>query len=112
LSKPPGFLESWDEAGCNDIDLRALQLDLLLDPTGWPVVPGSSGWRKARFAPSSSRKGKSGGVRVYYADLTQFGLILLGTAFSKAYVTDLTAKDKKALGLFLTDYRHELQGDE
>lgn len=108
----PGFLESWDEAGCTDIDLRTLQLDLLADPTGWPVVPGSGGWRKARFAPRSSGKGKSGGVRVYYADLSEFGQILLGTAFSKVYVADLSAKDKKAFGVFLAEYRQFLQGDE
>ena len=78
---------------------------------GWPVVPSSGGWRKARFAPPTWGVGKSGGVRVYYADLPEFGLMLLGTAFAKSEMTDLAAKDKKALGGLLAVYRRLFQGD-
>jgi hypothetical protein len=105
----PGFLARWQACGCDDADLRRLQLDLLMDPAGWPVVPTAGGWRKARFAPPSWGKGKSGAVRVYYADLPAFGLILLGTAFTKAMAHDLDAKDKKTLATLLTAYRRRLQ---
>ena len=101
----PTISNRWKSIGCTDSDLRGLQLELLADPTRWPVVPTAGGWRKARFAPSSWGKGKSGGLRVYYADLPEFGQILLGTAFTKAEMTDLAAKDKKTLGGLLAVYR-------
>ena len=96
--------------GCDDADLRQLQLDLLEDPTGWPVVPTAGGWRKARFAPPSWGQGKSGGLRVYYAELPAFGRILLGRAFTKAMASDLTARDKKTLAALLAAYRRHLEG--
>ncbi len=105
-----GFTSRWEGMGCTDADLSRLQLDLLADPTGWPLVPATGGWRKARFAPPSWGIGKSGAVRVYYADLPEFGLMLLGTAFSKSQMTDLPAKDKKALGGLLAVYRRLFQG--
>jgi len=107
----PGFLESWDEAGCTDLDLRALQLDLLADPTGWPVVPGSGGWRKARFAPPTWGKGKSGGVRVYYAHLPDAGYIILGTAFRKVDKSDLSAAAKKVIGQVLAGIVRGIRGE-
>lgn len=105
----PTFSSRWSAIGCADSDLRSLQLELLGDPTGWPVVPSAGGWRKARFAPPSWGKGKSGGLRVYYAELPEFGQIVLGTAFAKAEMTDLTAKDKKTLGGLLALYRRLLK---
>lgn len=107
----PDFAARWNAAGCTDGDLRILQLTLLASPTRWPVVPGAGGWRKARFAPPSWGRGKSGAVRVYYADLTEFGVILLGTAFSKSQASDLPMKLKKALGIRLTAYRRAFEED-
>jgi hypothetical protein len=105
----PGFLTSWHACGCDDTDLRRLQLSLLEDPTGWPIVPNAGGWRKARFAPPASGKGKSGGIRVYCADLTAFGFILLGRPFTKSMATDLTERDKKTLAGLLTRYRRRFE---
>jgi hypothetical protein len=105
----PGFFPQWQACGCDDADLRRLQLGLLEDPTGWPVVPAAGGWRKARFAPPSWRTGKSGGVRVYYADLTAYGQILLGGPFTKTMASDLSARDKQMLAALLAAYRRRLE---
>ena len=105
------FTRRWQALGCNDADLRALQMDLLEDPTGWPVVPGAGGWRKARFAPPSWGAGKSGAVRVYYAELPEVGLIILGTAFAKTEASDLGPKEKKALAALLDQFREQLGGN-
>jgi hypothetical protein len=105
----PNFTAQWGSMGCTDGDLRTLQLDLLASPTSWPVVPRAGGWRKARFAPPSWGRGKSGGIRVYYAVLPEFGLIFLGTAFSKSAMSDLIAKDKKALAELLVVYERILK---
>ena len=101
----PGFGNRWDAIGGSDADLRILQLQLLAAPTRGPVVPGAGGWRKIRFAMPSSGRGKSGGIRVYYADLPKSGIILLGTAFSKVEMADLGRTDKKLLGELLAEYR-------
>lgn len=105
----PGFLARWEACGCDDADLRQLQLDLLEDPTAWPVVPAAGGWRKARFAPPSWGKGTSGGVRVYYADLPTFGLIYLVTAFTKSQMLDLPTGDKRRMANLLTAIRRQLE---
>lgn len=105
----PGFLARWQAVGCTDADLRRLQLDLLNDPAGWPVVPTAGGWRKARFAPPSWGRGKSGAVRVYYADLTAFGRIYLATAFTKAEMADIPAKDKRRMAQLLAAIRRRLE---
>lgn len=107
----PGFLTRWSTIRCTDGDLRRLQLDLLESPTRWPVVRGAGGWRKARFAPPSWGQGKSGAVRVYYAHLPEFGIVLLGTAFSKTTMSDLLANDKKALAELLILYRRRFEGE-
>lgn len=105
----PGFLARWQACGCDDADLRRLQLDLLMDPTGWPVVPTAGGWRKARFAPPSWGRGKSGAVRVYFADLPAFGLMVLGTAFTKAEMTDLSPKGKQFMAGVLAGIVRDLE---
>ena len=105
----PGFLARWDDIRCTDRDLRGLQLMLLSAPTRWPVVPGAGGWRKARFAPQSWPQGKSGAVRVYYAELRVVGMILLGAAFTKSEMSDLEKKDKRELGALLAVYRKRFE---
>jgi len=47
-----------------DDSYRALQLTLLLRPEQGPVIPGSGGLRKLRWA--SQGAGKRGGLRVIY----------------------------------------------
>ncbi len=47
-----------------DEDYRALQIALLLRPEQGPVIPGSGGLRKLRWAGSG--RGKRGGLRVIY----------------------------------------------
>jgi hypothetical protein len=106
----PGFEARWRELACTDADLRALQLQLLENPCQWPVVPKAGGWRKARFAPPSWGVGKSGAVRVYYAEVPKGGLILLGTAFAKSQTSDLRLRDKRILAALLKQY-HQLFED-
>jgi len=105
----PGFTARWAEVGCDDVDLRQLQMVLLSDPEGWPVVSGAGGWRKARFAPKSHGKGKSGALRVYYADVSEFGVIVLGTAFAKSELSEVSQKGKATLKRYLDTYVRNLR---
>lgn len=93
----PVFERRWAEMGLTDADLLALQAELMTDPAAGTVVPGAGGLRKVRFAPPSRGGGKSGGARVYYLDLSRFGVIVLAVAFLKGEAQDIGADQKRAL---------------
>jgi hypothetical protein len=78
-------------------DLRELELEILEDPTIHPVITGTGGVRKCRFGPPSWRTGKSGGVRVAYADLPEHGLIVLVTMFAKSERGNLSRDERNQL---------------
>ena len=74
---------------------RALQIALLLRPEQGPVIPGSGGLRKVRWAGTG--RGKRGGLRVIYywhpVDETFFLLF----AYPKNAQEDLTPAQRKLL---------------
>jgi mRNA-degrading endonuclease RelE of RelBE toxin-antitoxin system len=65
----------------NDDDYRALQQSLQQNPDAGPVVPGSGGVRKLRWAASG--RGKRGGYRVIYYVKRTDGVIWLLTMYPK-----------------------------
>lgn len=46
-----GFIKDWHDLGLTDEDLFDLQISIMLRPEGWPVIQGTDGLRKMRFAP-------------------------------------------------------------
>jgi len=46
-----GFESDWKDIGLRDEDLWVMQLMIQADPEGSPVVKGTGGLRKLRFAP-------------------------------------------------------------
>ena len=70
------FSRNWDEFGFTDDDLRRLEFDIMMNPHKYPVMQGTGGLRKARFA--FKHHGKSGGVRVCYVDFVIEETICLG----------------------------------
>ena len=107
-----GFFTRWEETGSTERDYRDFQMELLANPLKWPVVPAAGGWRKARFAPPSWGKGKSGAVRVYYAVLPAFGRIVLGIAFTKSEMSDLSAVGKRHMARRLAQIIRDLEADQ
>ena len=91
----PLFTKRWKEIGLDDKDLLALQVMLLKDPASGPIIEGTGGIRKVRF-PLENR-GKSGSVRVCYADFEEFEVTYLITAFEKKEQDNLTNDEKAAL---------------
>jgi hypothetical protein len=75
------FSSNWARMKLTDEDLRALEAAIQDAPDGPPVMRGSAGLRKVRFAPASSSSGKSGGARACYAYLPEFGLVYLCAVF-------------------------------
>jgi len=101
------FADGWRELGSNDDDAWALQLAILQRPKEFPVVQGTGGLRKMRFAPPDWRKGKRGAVRVGYAYLEKYATILLVIAYPKTEKDDLTPQEKKAIRKLLTRVEEE-----
>ena len=86
----------------------AMQLAIAADPAACPVIPGTGGIRKARWARQG--KGKSGGVRVIYyywrasEEIAPRGLtpeVYLLSIYAKNDQSDMTAADRKAAKKFV-----------
>src|SRR5437016_464121 len=91
------FNDAWDKLKLNDDDLAALQIMIMLDPKRHPVVKGTGGLRKMRFAPSQWQTGKSGAIRIGYVYLQEYATVLLVIAFSKNEKDEITPGEKKAI---------------
>ena len=91
----PLFGKRWKEIGLTDEALLDLQLMILKDPESGPIIEGTGGIRKVRFALGN--KGKSAGIRVCYVDLPEFEVTYLITAFEKSEKENLTKGEKNTL---------------
>jgi len=60
-------------------------------PTAGDVIPGADGARKVRW--SIAGKGKRGGVRVIYFNLTEQGALVLVMLYQKADQANIQASD-------------------
>ena len=69
----------------------------MVAPTASPVIPGTEGVRKLRFAKGRDSKGKSGGYRIFYVYFPEFGTVLLLSVLAKSEKSDLSKADEKAL---------------
>ncbi len=74
---------------------RTLQLALLLRPEQGPVIPGSGGLRKLRWAGRG--RGKRGGLRVIYYWTAREQAFYMLYVYAKNEQGDLTPAQVKAL---------------
>jgi hypothetical protein len=73
----------------------ALEEHIAERPEAYPIIPGTGGVRKARWARGA--KGKSGGVRaIYYFHIGQHAIYML-TLYAKSELADLTDADKHVI---------------
>lgn len=94
----PGFEDDWKSLGLNVADdLTALQLMIMTNPKGSPVVKGTGGLRKMRFAPDRWNVGKSGAARVCYAYFERNWTVLLLMAHEKGAKENLTDTERAAV---------------
>jgi hypothetical protein len=103
------FLRAWAKLGLGDDDLRALEVAIMERPTRPPVIPGTEGLRKIRFAGLKSDKGKRGSERVLYVYLPIQGIVLLITTFAKNEADNLTEAEKKAINRLIREIKAELE---
>jgi hypothetical protein len=103
------FTRGWDDLGLDDEDdLTALQIMIMIGPKNHPVIRGTGGLRKIRFAPDDWNKGKSGSVRVCYVYFQDYGIVLLVVAYGKGEKDDLSAADKRAISKLISGIEKEL----
>lgn len=98
------FRDDWNFICSEDVDERslwALEILIMSDPEGPPVVSGTGGLRKIRFAPTDTDKGKSGGIRVCYAYFAESHIVLMMMAYPKNRKDNLSAKEKVGIKKYL-----------
>lgn len=88
-----------------DDEYKELQVHLIENPCAGPILKGTGGCRKIRWAKDHS--GKSGGIRILYYWITANAQIYMLYAFPKNEQENLTAAQKKTLKQIV---QKELQG--
>ncbi len=102
------FDSEWTHVGLDDGDLLELQSAILEWPQGAPVVRGTEGLRKIRFAPSREARGKRGAYRVGYVLFREFGFILLVTVWGKKEKSDLSLAERSSIARVVREIRQKL----
>lgn len=80
----------------DDDEYRSLQIALMLRPEQGPIVRGTGGLRKVRWAKAGA--GKRGGLRVIYYWTPTEGAFYMLYAYAKNEQGDLTPAQARALG--------------
>ena len=77
-------------------------------PEDHPVIPGSGGFRKARWARRG--QGKSGGFHVIYFFIAPPGRIYMASIFAKSRKQRLSPADHNALAKIAGQIKKTLKG--
>jgi hypothetical protein len=89
------------------LDLVAMEQSILGDPQSGDLVPGTGGLRKIRLGQRQVRRGKSGGVRVYYLDLPHLAVTHLVAIFGKREKSDLAPAERRAVAELVKQLKEE-----
>jgi hypothetical protein len=103
------FSPAWRRLGLGDVDLRSLQILICTAPTAGPLIVGTGGLRKLRFAPEHWHQGKRGAVRVYYAFFQSAGLVALIFAHAKSDAEALSASQRAQIKNLLREVERALE---
>jgi hypothetical protein len=96
------FRDDWKGLGLDvERDLWNLQLLIMSDPGGPPVISGTGGLRKVRFSPEGWETGKSGAVRVCYVHFPEYWTILLVIAYGKNEKDDVTDSERRGIRTYI-----------
>lgn len=104
------FSKQWERMGLDDEDdLAALQLTIMVNPKGYPVIEGTNGLRKLRFAPKRWKTGLSGAARVLYKHFDNFGIVLLCLVYGKDETDNISPAVKQHVSKLIRGVERELE---
>ena len=92
----------------DDDERIAMEFFIACAPADHPVIPGSGGFRKARW--SRRGHGKSGGFRVIYFFIAPPGRIYMVSVFAKSRKQTVSPADRNALAKIAAAIKKELRG--
>jgi hypothetical protein len=78
-----------------EADIARMEQSIAERPDAHPLIAGTGGIRKARWARPGM--GKRGGVRVIYYFQTRAGIVYMLDMYAKSEKADLTPADKREL---------------
>jgi hypothetical protein len=87
---------------------QELEESIAAEPERHPLIPGTGGFRKARWRRSGS--GKSGGVRVIYYFMVRPDLIFLADIYAKNEKENLTHEERNQLQKIASEIQGEFGG--
>ena len=87
---------------------QQMEEEIAVEPDRYPVMPGTGGFRKARWGRSGS--GKRGGVRVIYYFLVRPDRIFLADLYPKNEKENLTHAEKNELKKIAAEIKREFGG--
>ena len=102
------FTRKWKQLDLSDETLRGLQAAIMLGPQRPPVIEGTGGLRKIRFADGKSSKGKSGSYRTCYVYFSDYGIVFLVTVFGKNEKDHLTKAEKNLAAEMIREIEDQL----
>ena len=103
----PEFEKRWKQMNLNDNDLKRLQSELLFNSQKNPVMKGTGGLRKIRFACENT--GKSGSARVVYGDVGIYNTIYLISAYPKNEKDNLSNAERNAIKNIIEKLEEQLK---
>ncbi len=89
----------------SEANRQSMEAAIVADPGAAPVIRGTGGIRKLRWAGSG--RGKRGGIRTIYFHHAGPEAVYLLTAYAKADRDDLSAADKKVLRRLVAAIKNE-----
>jgi len=81
----------------SDDDYKDLQSRLAANPDAGDLIPGTGGFRKARWADVRRGKGRRGGLRIIYYHFASDSQIWFVALYDKSEAADLTPSQKRAM---------------
>ena len=90
--------------------LKDLQEEILANPEGGRLDPGTGGLRKIRLPDKDRGKGKRGGARAHYLWLPEKRLVYLLFVYTKDEAETLTPDQKKQLRDVVSSIREAHKG--
>lgn len=104
----PGY-ESQVSALLTEDERLAMEFFIASDPERHPVIPGSGGFRKARWSRAGA--GKSGGFRVVYYFHASPGQIFMAAIYAKSRLESLSSADRNILAKLAAQIKRAAKGE-